>query len=773
MPEQGGVVFASFARESCRAMRVLSILLRRRRLVVFLHIALALVMVPGVLQLENDNSPEVFFARDTEALQSYQRFVREFGGGPAVRVALGGRGLWTKQGLAWLSELEERAASLPGVEAAVGLAAQHRWLLLEWPPPDPEAFRDQVLEKGLDLGAGWVSPEGDIITMLVVLADLSPATERKLLHRLDALVSKTPPGIRAHLSGLPVLHLAMDRSLVVMASRFLPLLVLLAAAFLAFIFRCLQAVTIPLIFVGVCQTILFGVMGYVGARINLVNIILAPLLFVITLATAVHLLVRFRDLVQRGLKVPMAVLSTYRSKGRPVLWTGFTTLVAFGSLVTGSVPPIRSVGAWSAVGIAVMTALAFTFYPVLLAGTQSRAPQPTVRPFELRARRQGRTWALWAVLRRSLVLTAAAAVFTAALLGVARLQVEDNPGKYFPEHHPVRAELERLQQHGVGVYSTELILSYPGINPSVKGNTSAQGGEEAGFLNPYAQQRLAHLSGRLRSEPLVYGAVSSGDLVEASIRSLLVEGEVNDSIRWMALGLFQTVPESRKLLHALVSADGKSARVTLLVPMLSFNQMQPLFKQVKSEAARVFPDAEIRVTGQYPLILLAQGKLLRGLIISLSVTLLCVALVFRLLLRSTRLTLRVLVPNLWPVALVLGGMGWLNVPLDSASVMTASIVLGLAVDDTLHTLGHYLRLVPRFGSQQAIIRTLERTAPAHILTSLILVAGFAFCSLSDLLPVSRTGALSAVAIFLALVGDLLLVPALLARTPRPSVKIDN
>jgi len=96
--------------------------------------------------------------------------------------------------------------------------------------------------------------------------------------------------------------------------------------------------------------------------------------------------------------------------------------------------------------------------------------------------------------------------------------------------------------------------------------------------------------------------------------------------------------------------------------MLSFNQVQPLFKQVKSEAARVFPDAEIRVTGQYPLILLAQGKLLRGLIVSLSVTLLCVALVFRLLLRSTRLTLRVLVPNLWPVALVLGGMGWLNVP---------------------------------------------------------------------------------------------------------------
>jgi predicted RND superfamily exporter protein len=748
-------------------MSALNVLLRHRRLVVFLHIALALAMVPGILQLENDNSPEVFFARDTEALQRYQRFRQEFGGGQAVRIALSGRGLWTKQGLTWLSELEEHAASLPGVEAAVGLAAQHRWLLLEWPPPDPQAFRAQVLENGLDLGAGWMSSDGNTITMLVVLADLSPTAERELLHRLDALAARAPPDIQAHLSGLPVLHLAMDRSLMAMAKRFFPLLVLLAAAFLVFIFRHRQAVVIPLIFVWVCQTILFGIMGYVGARVNLVNIILAPLLFVISLATAVHLLVRFRDLVQRGIKAPMAVLSTYRSKGWPVLCTGFTTLVAFGSLVTGSVPPIRSVGAWSALGIAVMTALAFTFYPALLAGTHPKRAQQKARPFELWARRRGRVWAQWSVRRRSLVLAGTAAVFIAAMLGVAQLQVEDNLGKYFPKHHPVRAELERLQQHGVGVYSTELILSYPGTNRSVKGNTSTEGEEETGFLNPTAQQRLAHLSARLRSDPLVYGAISSGDLVEASIRSLLVEGEVNDSIRWMALGLFQTIPESRKLLNALVSADGQSARVTLLVPMLSFNQMQPLFKQVKAEAARVFPGADIWVTGQYPLILLAQGKLLRGLIVSLSVTLLCVALVFRLLLRSTRLTLRVLVPNVWPVVLVLGGMGWLKIPLDSASVMTASIVLGLAVDDTLHTLGHFLRLVPRCGSQKAIISTLEHTAPAHILTSVILVAGFAFCSLSDLLPVSRTGALSAVAIFLALVGDLLLIPALLARTTRP------
>ncbi|UCH93003.1 MAG: MMPL family transporter [Candidatus Aminicenantes bacterium] len=737
-------------------MNFLKFLLRHRRLVVIFHFVFALAMLPGILQLENDNSPRVFFTRDAAQLKRYQRFRQEFGGGKAVRIALSGGKLWTHQGLAWLGELEDRAASLPGVEAAVGLAAHHRWLLLEWPPSDPAIFRTQVLENGLDTGAGWVSPDGEIITLLMVLADLSLKAEQELLANLDRLTARAPPGIRAHISGLPVLHRAMERSLLNTASRVLPLLALLAAAFLFFIFRRLGDTIIPLVFVVVCQGVLFGVMGYIGVRLNLVNIILALLIFVISLATAVHLQVRFRDLEQRGMKVPTAVLATYRSKGWAVLWTGITTLVAFGSLVTGNMPPVRSLGAWSALGIALMTLLAFTLYPALLAGIRPGPAQQAARPFEVRARRWGQSLAGWAIRRRFPVLVGTGIVVIVALLGVARFRVQDNIAEYFSPRHPIRAELERLQQHNIGVFAAELVLSYRNSNHGKREE------QEASFQDPTAQQKLARLSGLLRSQPLVYGAVSSGDLVEASIRSILVEGEVDDNIRWMVLGMMQTVPEGRKVLRALLTADGQSARVTLLVPILSFNQMQPLFQRVIAQAKNIFPEAETWITGQYPLILLAQQTLLRGLMVSLSLTLLCIMLVFILLLRSIRLSFLVLIPNLWPVVLVLGGMGWLKFPLDSVSIMTASIILGLAVDDTFHTLGYFLRLAPRCGPARAVENTLERTAPAHILTTVILAGGFIACALSEFLPVSRMGMFATVAIFFALIGDLLLIPALLA-----------
>jgi len=741
-------------------MNFLKFLLRHRRLVVIFHFLVTAAMLPGILQLESDNSPRVFFTRDTAQLKRYRQFRQEFGGGKAVRIALTGAKLWTHQGLAWLGELEERAASLPGVEAAIGLAAQHRWLLLEWPPPDPADFRAQVLKNGLDLGAGWVSPDGETITLLVVLADLPLDAEQELLDHLEKLTAQPPPGIRAHISGLPVLHRAMEHSLLNTAYRILPLLALLAVVFLFFIFRRLGDTIIPLVFVAVCQGVLFGIMGYLGARLNLVNIILALLIFVISLATAVHLQVRFRDLEQQGMKVSTAVLTTYRSKGWAVLWTGITTLVAFGSLVTGNMPPVRSLGAWSAVGIGLMTLLAFTLYPALLASIRSKKTQEAARPFEVRARHWGQALAGWAIRCRFPVLAGTWILIAVALLGLVQFRVQDNMAEYFPAQHPVRAELERLQQHNMGVFAAELVLSYRNSN---QGKSQEQ---EATFQDPTAQRNLARLSGLLRSKPLVYGAVSSGDLVEASIRSILVEGEVNDNIRWMALGMMQTVPEGRKVLRALVTADGQSARVTMLVPVLSFNRMVPLFQQVIAEAKSIFPEAETWITGQYPLILLAQQTLLRGLMVSLSLTLLCIILVFTLLLRSIRLSFLVLIPNLWPVVLVLGGMGWLKFPLDSVSIMTASIVLGLAVDDTFHTLGYFLRLAPRCGPAKAVKNTLERTAPAHILTTIILAGGFIACTFSDFLPISRMGMFAAIAIFLALAGDLLLIPALLARPQR-------
>ena len=168
------------------------------------------------------------------------------------------------------------------------------------------------------------------------------------------------------------------------------------------------------------------------------------------------------------------------------------------------------------------------------------------------------------------------------------------------------------------------------------------------------------------------------------------------------------------------------------------------------------------MTGQFPLLQHVQRRLFGTLGSSLGLTLLSILLVFRAILGGWRLTVRAMIPNVLPVLVVLGAMGWLGVPLDVATVMVASVVLGLAVDDTIHTLGHHRDLAPRHGAHAAVAGTLEKTASAYVLTGLVLGLGFAACTLSDFAPTARFGLLSAIGIGTAVLLDLTLLPAILA-----------
>jgi predicted RND superfamily exporter protein len=729
-------------------------------LFILLHAAVFLAMLPGIFKLTFDNSPEIFFARNTEAIEEYHFLQKNFEGGRALRITLSGSQIWTRPGLTHLSDLEDSISSVKGIKTVLSPASYHRWLMLQWPPSDPEAFKQNVLEDGLDRGIGWISPGGETISIWVVLEELPKKSLGKTLVALEDLLLQSPPGIEARLSGLPVIQKAMDRSLIKITLQFLPLLVLITILFLFLIFRRMSEVYIPIFYVFTSLVFVFGIMGYAGERINVITVVSAPLLFVISLATAIHILVCFLDQSKKNAVNEEAVLKTYRIKSWPVFWTGVTTFIAFGSLYAGNMPPIRSLGIWTASGIFIMTFLSFSLFPALLTHS-SRSDKGTYTAW---AEKRGRLWSAWAADHRKVVLILKAFLIAAALLGIIRLRVNDNLARYFHSRHPVRVELNRLQDQGIGIYAAEMILSL---------ETNPQGRnwiERSGFQNPEAQLRLAGLSRSLRTDEMVYGSVCSGDLLEAVIRSVLVGGEVTDDIRWLALGLMQSGIESRRLLHAFMTPEGKNARITFLVPILSYNTMEPLFERMKSAALSAFPQANISLTGQYPLILMAQKTLVRGLASSFLLTLLCVVLILFLLLRRFKLTLLVLLPNLWPILIVFGSMGWLKFSLDSTSIMTASVILGLAVDDTLHSLGFFLKKSELIGGRKAIIFTLKKTAPAHIATSLILTSGFGACALSDFLPVARLGSVAAAAIVLALLGDLFLIPALLSGRIFPGSK---
>lgn len=752
-----------------RALALLEWLVGHRRTVLVLWGLLAAAALPGLLRLGTDNSPRVYFVEGTPSLARYGEYLAAFGGGEQVRLVASGEGLWTAEGLAWLGRLEERAAAAPYAVDALGLAGHHRLLARlagepsDWPPSDPEAFRHRAAANALDRNLGLVGPDGGVATVLVAIEPPDNDAEEAAVAALRELVADPPPGVAARAVGLPVLDLTLDDSSREVARIFFPLLVAFAVALLAASFRDTRGVVLPLVFVAAPEVVLLGAMGYLGVTLNLVLAVLPPLLFVIALATAVHLQVRFRDALEDGLRGAEAVRATYEDKGWAVFWTGVTTLAGFGSLAVSRVGPVPVLGLATAAGIALMTTAAFSLYPALLATWG--APRDGVarsRAFERTFRRLGRAWAEGAAARRWAVLGVAALAAVAALLGVPRLRVESNALTFLPGEHPARTGIEDLEARGVGVAAGELFLTHSDVAPDPN---------DPGFRRPDRLAALHGLADRLRALPDVLGAVGAGDLLaEATAAAGPGGGLLGGVGPMLVVERALHDPRGRELLRAFVTDDGRAARVALFVPAGDHRRMEPLFARAEAAAREAFPEARATVTGQFPLVLETHRRLLATLGLSLGLTTLVVTAIFRLLLPSTRLTLLALAPSLWPVAMVVGIMGWSGVPLDTATVMVASVVLGLVVDYTIHTLGHFRELAPRVGRREAVAGTLERTAPAFVLTGAILAAGFGVCALSDFSPTARFGAFSALAIALAVAADLVLLPALLGTTPRSVVR---
>ncbi|MCM2269187.1 MAG: hypothetical protein NDJ75_03725, partial [Thermoanaerobaculia bacterium] len=370
----------------------------------------------------------------------------------------------------------------------------------------------------------------------------------------------------------------------------------------------------------------------------------------------------------------------------------------------------------------------------------------------------GRAAAAAAVARRGALVAGALGLAALAAVGVPRLRGESDIVHAFAAEHPLRRALAVAEGHGFGVSSLELDL------------VTAGGGER--FDTPAALARLAELTARLRGEPAVLSVASGVELADSvGAGSPWAALSTADELRAQGLALLADDADGNTALRRFVTADGRAARVLAFVRTTGFDVVDPLARRAEAAARELFPGADVAATGSLRLLVGFQQALLGTLAGSLALAVpLLFALFWRLLGRPWPAA-KALVPNLWPVAMLLGGMGWFGVPLDLATVMVASIVLGLAVENTVHTLAGHARDRRAHGSDRAaVVARLERSAPAYVVTCAILVAGFGVCALSDFAPLARFGALSALALLLALAGDLLLVPALFGGAPPANAK---
>jgi hypothetical protein len=690
--------------------------------------------------VELDNSPETFFAADEAASHTYLEMVDTFGADEFVLFELRGASAERSEDLLSLARLTREVSNLRGVVGVLSVAQAFD----DGRGPAPTTVTSKDLEKAhreiarLDSyrRLGLVRPEVPALGVLASLVMGGPVGRTDFTAAGERLLQDyQTPHIDPSLIGLTPTNAAFDRETRRALFLFMPAVVLTSLLIGLILFRSVKV--LAALFLPVLGAVAVGIAGLnlFGESMNLVTAVLPPLVMAIGFAGAIHLVTHYASIQRNGLDSRDAAWQTIRDKFVPTAFGFITSAIGFGSLGLSDVRSVRVLGL-SVAGTLMVTLVMVVFgTPSFLLWLCPRLYSPAHR------QRLMERLAVFSLRWRVPVIASFFVIFAVAGLGVPRVQQFINGYKLLSEESRERVAYERLEREGIGLGNLDLWF-HRDIHTRLE------------LLDELP--KLEMLARRLQAIPLVTATISAGSVVDFfRVRFESATGHL------LPMAALTTLPEeSGRALDEQLSPYWRKDRgfkVTVVSRTADREEtIQAQREAILAAAKAVYPDVRVDLSGHYAMLVGTPGSLLRTLGRSLGVTVIVIAVLFGVLLRSPGLALAGMVCNLLPVAFALGVMGWVGIPMDVATVMTASVVFGLAVDDTFHYLYHRLRS----GS----IRVAAAIAGQGIVaTTLVVAGGFSALGLSDFNPVFRFGLLTAGTVVIALGVDGLLLPALVGR----------
>ena len=540
--------------------------------------------------------------------------------------------------------------------------------------------------------------------------DRQDGYREELLDQIRAQAATLPTVRAVHIAGTAAINGELNRSARHDMFLFFPAVVLMLAIFAWLVFRNSRDTIALLATASGTVLIAAGALAAAGHSLNMVTVMLPTLLIALSVADAVHLIHVFHHNVSIG--------DAIRSIWKPALGTTLTTVAGFLSFATSDVLPIRQLAFLGAFGMVVALLLTFTLTPALLtllwSGSAATAPE----------RQSKRLSFLGAVHQRPRTVVASFAILAVLIGGIAALTVDTDYAAFFRGGTTVPADYEAMRAAGFPVNALNLVVTLPA---AAQADPQRDGAALMAFVT----------------------AVGTLPGVPAVLSPFTFAGRAGGPAALQQAGLLST--------------DGRQLQLIAMIDATSSQELFAVTREVDSLAHRLLPATmTIAPTGTPYL----WARMDDGVIHTQRQSLLIVSLVCLVVLTwlfgSFGAALFTVAASLYPVALVLGLMGVLKIPLNLATVLIAGIAVGIAVDNTIHYV-HVWQLARRAGAGAP---EAARTATAQltgrlVATSVILMGAFLVLGASDFLPTAQFGLLSTLTICLALAASLFLVPVLL------------
>ncbi len=750
--------------------RLIQTIIRHHKITLAVIFMVTLFCTYQYFQQTHNNHISIFFDRDDPLYQAYEKFQAIYGNEEYGIIALEGDTLFSNESFAVIRNLTASLENIPGIDRVVSLTNVEEFFgaedYVELRPVVPSgallpaeivrvrqrAFANAFVRKHL------VAAAGTMTALHVELEKMGEKEKRRTVRSMtETARAIAGDHFTVYASGSSLVEVEMNRLSERDFNLFVPIIIVLIMVFILIIFRHLTLAI--LCQVNLLVILLWGVGFFVfcGEKFNIITNAMGAILLAIAIADSVHILSHLKETARKtDLEVLPAIRHTIRQVWFPCLFTSLTTGAGFISFYASDIRPVAMLGLFTAISVVFAFFLSVTALPALMvlmqkflstAITHFRGKKTIAHPPHVFTRGlmvSGRI----ATSHNLLLFIFFVLILIISIAGILRIKFETNTFHYLPDANQIKSDFLVIEKQFGGTIPFVVVIQ----------------SKTGDFTDPAAVRRIEQFQEMFLAEN--EGITSAFSVVEYVKEFNKAFNENNPA--------FYRIPEAAEdiadayelgdpeVLERLLSMDRKETCVIFNTIWDSDESGYRLHADVTDYLSNHFrPDFSFHITGLSSLYLTMNKHLQESQIKSFFIAFFIIFLMMILVCRSFWLAVLSMIPNLFPIFLTLGVMGWAGIPLDVATTMIASVTIGIAVDDTIHFVSWLRRNAAIHKDRKtAIVQTFIDVGKPIVITTFLLFSGFMVLTLGSIVPTRMFGLLTAFSMMFAMIGDFFVLPPL-------------
>tara|TARA_B100000686_G_scaffold67131_1_gene72569 strand:- start:246 stop:2699 length:2454 start_codon:yes stop_codon:yes gene_type:complete len=587
------------------------------------------------------------------------------------------------------------------------------------------------------------------------------------INEIRTIIEKYSDSAKIHLGGIPMIADDMmtyiKNDIIVFGAGVFVFIV----CTLWFVFRNLLWVFIPLLSCFFSVFIMIGLLGLVGWKVTVISSNFIALMLILTMAMNIHMSVRYLQYRKENPEIinSKAILWTSGKMFWPILYTVLTTICAFLSLIFSGIKPIIDFGWMMTVGLLVSLTITFTLLPVVLnilgkEKVQYKYEKKSIITSFLSKVAQKNT---------KIIFTSSLLIIIVSIVGITKLEVENSFINYFDKNTEIYKGMKLIDNELGGTTPLDIIIKFPNKEEIVKSDDDFDSWDDEDnddakyWFTRNKIDRITKVHDYLDNLDAVGKVISFASMVR-------VAEDLNNGkkLQGLEMGVLYTkIPNEikKEIIDPYISIKNNEARISLRVMDSKKNlRRNELIKKINRDLENELGlnKDEFKLAGVLILFNNLLQSLFKSQILTLGVVMAGITIMFLILFRNITLSLIGVVPNFMAAFLILGIIGLLGIPLDMMTITIAAITIGIAVDNSIHYIYRFKEEFKKINNYNDTLEKCHQTVGVAILnTSVTIVFGFSILVLSNFIPTIYFGVFTGIAMLLAMLSVLTLLPKLI------------